>query len=148
MLSALRSILEAHGIEVVGEATNGDDAVTLAKDLEPDVVLMDIRMPGRNGIDATAELSATAPSVRVLVLTTFDDDEYLYGALRAGAAGFMVKNSTPEALATAVRFSSPGGRSARSHRHPACVRPPADRPMPADPRSSRPAHRTRKTSFD
>jgi DNA-binding NarL/FixJ family response regulator len=135
MLSALRSILEAHDIEVVGEAANGDDAVALAKRLVPDVVLMDVRMPGRDGIDATAELSATTPGVRVLVLTTFDDDEYLYGALRAGAAGFMVKNSTPEALATAVRAIAGGDAVLDPTVTQRVFARLADRPMHADPRT-------------
>jgi DNA-binding NarL/FixJ family response regulator len=133
MLSALRSILEAHGIEVVGETTNGDDAVELAKRLLPDVVLMDIRMPGRDGIAATAELSATTPGVRVLVLTTFDDDEYLYSALRAGAAGFMVKNSTPEALAAAVRCIAAGDAVLDPAVTPRVFARLADRPAHADP---------------
>jgi DNA-binding NarL/FixJ family response regulator len=134
MLSALRSILEAHGIEVVGEAANGDDAVVLAQRLLPDVVLMDIRMPGRDGIDATAELTATAPGVRVLVLTTFDDDEYLYGALRAGAAGFMVKNSTPEALAAAVRSIAGGDAVLDPTVTQRVFARLAERPAHADPR--------------
>jgi DNA-binding NarL/FixJ family response regulator len=135
MLSALRSILEAHGIEVVGEAANGDEAVALAKHLVPDVVLMDVRMPGRDGIDATAELSATTPAVRVLVLTTFDDDEYLYGALRAGAAGFMVKNSTPEALASAVRAIAGGDAVLDPTVTQRVFARLASRPMHADPRT-------------
>lgn len=135
MLSALRSILEAHGIEVVGEAANGDDAVARAKQLTPDVVLMDVRMPGRDGIDATAELSASTPSARVLVLTTFDDDEYLYGALRAGAAGFMVKNSTPEALVTAIRAIASGDAVLDPSVTKRVFARLVDRPMHADPRT-------------
>ncbi|AZM54993.1 DNA-binding response regulator [Streptomyces sp. WAC 01529] len=94
----------APGIEVVGEAGDGDEAVELAARTRPDVILMDIRMPGMNGITATARILAEAPepAPRVLVLTTFDLDEYVYGALRAGASGFLLKDSGPERLLAAV----------------------------------------------
>lgn len=102
MRTALRTILEADGIEVVGEAGDGDAALQLVSNLDPAVVLMDVRMPGRDGISATAELTRRSPATVVLVLTTFDDDATLFGALRAGAAGFLLKNSTPEDLQLAV----------------------------------------------
>ena len=102
MRIALRTILDAHGIEVCGEAGDGEQAVAVVRTRDPDVVLMDVRMPGRDGIAATAELTVQAPSVRVIVLTTFDDDEVLFGALDAGASGFLLKNSRPEALVHAV----------------------------------------------
>ena len=108
MRAAFRQILDAHGIHVVGEAATGDEAVAEVERTSPDVVLMDVRMPGRSGIDATAELGATHPQVRVLVLTTFDHDEYLDGALRSGAAGFLLKNATPEDLVAAVRSIAAG----------------------------------------
>ncbi|CAM5263180.1 DNA-binding response regulator OS=Streptomyces alboniger OX=132473 GN=CP975_21560 PE=4 SV=1 [Streptomyces alboniger] len=94
----------APGIEVVGEAGDGEEAVELAARTRPDVILMDIRMPGMNGITATANILAGAaePPPRVLVLTTFDLDEYVYGALRAGASGFLLKDSGPERLLAAV----------------------------------------------
>ncbi|GHE86196.1 response regulator transcription factor [Streptomyces longispororuber] len=94
----------APGIEVVGEAGDGAEAVELAASTRPDVILMDIRMPGMNGITATERILAAAPDPppRVLVLTTFDLDEYVYGALRAGAAGFLLKDSGPERLLAAV----------------------------------------------
>ncbi|MGV9879400.1 response regulator [Streptomyces sp. NPDC003006] len=94
----------ATGIEVVGEAGDGDEAVELAARTCPDVILMDIRMPGMNGITATTKILAQAvePVPRVLVLTTFDLDEYVYGALRAGASGFLLKDSGPERLLAAV----------------------------------------------
>jgi len=82
--------------------------VALASDRRPDVVLMDVRMPGRDGIDATAEIVASLPDVRVLVLTTFDEDDHLYGALRAGASGFLLKNSSPEDLVRAVHLVAAG----------------------------------------
>jgi DNA-binding NarL/FixJ family response regulator len=112
MRTALRTILEADGIVVVGEAGDGDAAVAMCTSTERDaaaaVVLMDVRMPGRDGISATAELTRRSPATRVLVLTTFDDDDSLFGALGAGAAGFLLKNSTPEALQQAVRAIAAG----------------------------------------
>ncbi|MEU6486495.1 response regulator transcription factor [Streptomyces sp. NPDC046887] len=94
----------APGIEVVGEAADGEEAVALASRTRPDVVLMDIRMPGMGGIEATERIlaAASAPPPRILVLTTFDLDEYVYGALRAGASGFLLKDSGPERLLAAV----------------------------------------------
>ncbi|MBG7700603.1 MULTISPECIES: response regulator [Streptomyces] len=94
----------ASGFEVVGEAGDGEQAVRLAAETRPDVVLMDIRMPGVNGIEATGRILAEATDrpPRVLVLTTFDLDEYVYGALRAGASGFLLKDSGPERLLAAV----------------------------------------------
>ncbi|TCO59671.1 response regulator [Actinocrispum wychmicini] len=89
--------------EVVGEAENGTQAIALAHQLRPDVVVMDIRMPGLDGVGATRELAATAPGCRVLALSTFDMDEYVVGALRAGAYGFLPKDSSPEDLSAAIR---------------------------------------------
>jgi DNA-binding NarL/FixJ family response regulator len=108
MRTAFRTILEAAGVEVVGEAADGDEAVGVVDRTVPDVVLMDVRMPGRDGIDATAEVVARVPSVRVLVLTTFDEDAHIDGALRAGAAGFLLKNASPEDLVRAVRTVAAG----------------------------------------
>ena len=103
MRTALRTILEADNIEVIAEAGDGDTAVTVVVAARPDVVLMDLRMPGSGGLSATAELARRAPNIPVLVLTTFDDDTSLFGALRAGAAGFLLKNAPPEDLQRAVR---------------------------------------------
>lgn len=108
MRSALAVILTGAGIDVVGEAGSGDEAVAVVRRTRPDVVLMDVRMPGRDGLSATAELMVGDQPTRVLVLTTFDHDEYLYGALRAGAAGFLLKNSTPEELVRAVQRVAAG----------------------------------------
>jgi DNA-binding NarL/FixJ family response regulator len=108
MRAAFRQILAAHGIEVVGEAATADEAVAEVERTSPDVVLMDVRMPGRSGIDATADLARSHPASRVLVLTTFDHDEYVEGAVRAGAAGFLLKNATPEELVAAVRSIAAG----------------------------------------
>ena len=88
---------------VVGEAASGAEAVEVAARLRPDVVLMDIRMPGLDGIAATAQLVRLAPEVRVLVLTTFDLDEYVYAAMRAGASGFLVKDVPPDELVRGIR---------------------------------------------
>lgn len=108
MRAALSVILTGGGIDVVGEAGSGDEAVAVVRRTRPDVVLMDVRMPGRDGLSATAELMTGDMRSRVLVLTTFDHDEYLYGALRAGAAGFLLKNSTPEDLVRAVQRVAAG----------------------------------------
>jgi DNA-binding NarL/FixJ family response regulator len=104
-----RMILEAeHGLTVAGEAGDGAEAVELARQVRPDVVLMDIRMPGTDGIEATRRITAAEPGVRVLVLTTFDLDEYAFGALRAGASGFLLKDVRPHELVTAVRTVASG----------------------------------------
>ncbi|MDN3268228.1 response regulator transcription factor [Streptomyces sp. MA15] len=95
-------------IEVVGQAVNGLDAVEQVGELAPDVVLMDIRMPELGGIEATARITAATPEVKVLVLTTFDLDEYVYEALRAGASGFLLKDASAEQLAEAVRVVAAG----------------------------------------
>lgn len=95
-------------IDVVGEASDGAAALTQVAALRPDVVLMDVRMPGMNGIDATTRIAADYPEVRVLVLTTFDLDEYAFAALRAGASGFLLKDSEPAALVAAIRTVAAG----------------------------------------
>jgi DNA-binding NarL/FixJ family response regulator len=95
-------------IEVVGEAADGREAVTRAQEQRTDVVLMDIRMPGMDGLEATRRLMSTKNPPRVLVLTTFDLDEYVYEALRAGASGFLLKDVRPEQLADAVRAVATG----------------------------------------
>ncbi len=95
-------------IEVVGEAVDGREAVAQVQALRPDVVLMDIRMPGMNGIEATREIVAADDSSKVLVLTTFDLDEYVYQALRAGASGFLLKDASARQLADGVRVVASG----------------------------------------
>ncbi|MFJ9564641.1 response regulator [Streptomyces fuscichromogenes] len=96
------------GIEVVGQAVDGLDAVAKVAELTPDVVLMDIRMPELNGIEATRRITGERPHIRVLVLTTFDLDEYVYEALRAGASGFLLKDASADKLAEAVRVVAAG----------------------------------------
>jgi DNA-binding NarL/FixJ family response regulator len=104
-----RLILEAQpDIEVVGEAANGREAVARAREQRPDVILMDIRMPAMDGLKATRRLMTTQNPPRVLMLTTFDLDEYVYDALRAGASGFLLKDVRPEQLADAVRAVATG----------------------------------------
>jgi DNA-binding NarL/FixJ family response regulator len=104
-----RMILEAEqGLTVAGEAGDGAEAVELARRVRPDVVLMDIRMPGTDGIEATRRITAAEPGVRVLVLTTFDLDEYAFGALRAGASGFLLKDVRPHELVAAIRTVASG----------------------------------------
>ncbi|MHC0429403.1 response regulator [Streptomyces sp. O3] len=95
-------------IEVVGEAVNGNEAIAQVAALRPDVVLMDIRMPGLNGIEATREIVASDSGAKVLVLTTFDLDEYVYDALRAGASGFLLKDASARQLADGVRVVADG----------------------------------------
>jgi len=105
----LRMILEAQDdIEVVGEAGDGAVAVELVRELQPDVVLMDIRMPEMDGIEATRRLALAGSGARVLVLTTYGLDEYVYEALKAGAAGFLIKTDSPERLVEAVRVVAAG----------------------------------------
>jgi DNA-binding NarL/FixJ family response regulator len=104
-----RMILEAEGdLIVAAEAADGEEAVDLARRHAPDVVLMDIRMPGIDGIEATQRIAAADTHVRVLVLTTFDLDEYAFGALRAGASGFLLKDVRPAELVAAVRTVAAG----------------------------------------
>ncbi len=102
--TGLRLILQAQdGLEVVGEAADGAEALEQSRALQPDVVLMDIRMPRMDGVEAAARLTELDPCPRVLVLTTFDLDEYVFGALRAGAAGFLLKDAPREKLFEAIR---------------------------------------------
>ena len=105
----LRKILEAEPeTSVVGEASDGEDAVAAARELRPDVVLMDIRMPVLDGIEATRRIVRAQAGTRVLILTTFGLDGYVYDALRAGASGFMLKDAPPEEIAAAVRIVASG----------------------------------------
>lgn len=109
--SGLRMILEAEpGLTVTGEASDGREALEIATRQRPDVVLMDIRMPTMDGIDATRRLNASTldPKPRVLILTTFDLDEYVYAAIRAGASGFLLKDAPPDDLIHAIRVVARG----------------------------------------
>jgi DNA-binding NarL/FixJ family response regulator len=109
MLVALTILLgDTDDLEVVGQAGDGREAVRLVRQLRPDVVVMDIRMPGMDGIEATRQTTAEPAPPKVLVLTTFDDDEYVYGALRAGASGFLLKSMTLDAILDAIRVVAAG----------------------------------------
>ncbi|MDX6436485.1 MAG: hypothetical protein QOK34_1319 [Gaiellaceae bacterium] len=105
----LRKIFDAEAeIDIVGEAGDGEDAVSEARRLRPDVLLMDIRMPVLDGIEATRRIINAQPNTRVLILTTFGLDTYVYDALRAGASGFMLKDAPPEEIAAAVQIVARG----------------------------------------
>ncbi|MFD7644523.1 response regulator [Kitasatospora sp. NPDC059795] len=101
-------ITDAPDLTVVGEAGTGADAVRLAAELRPDIVLMDIRMPGMDGIEATRHVTAAEDAPQVLVLTTFDQDEHVYGALQAGASGFLVKDMELDDILAAIRVVAAG----------------------------------------
>ena len=133
--AGFRMILRAEpDIEVVGEAADGREAVDRAREMRPDVVLMDIRMPGLDGIAATRHVTALDPAPRVLVLTTFDLDEYVYESLRAGASAFLLKDAPEQQLLAAVRVVADGGslfapsvtrRLVERFARPAAPEPPA-----------------------
>ncbi|WP_371482463.1 response regulator [Kitasatospora sp. NBC_00315] len=107
--SGLRVLMtDAPDLTVVGEAATGAEAVRLVGEHSPDVVVMDIRMPGMDGIEATRRITAGPATTRVLILTTFDEDDHVYGALRAGASGFAVKDMALDDILTAVRVVAAG----------------------------------------
>ncbi|MFE2922923.1 response regulator [Streptomyces goshikiensis] len=107
--SGLRVLMADHpDLEVVGEAATGAEAVHLVREVNPDVVVMDIRMPGMDGIEATRLITADRATTRVLILTTFDEDDHVYGALRAGASGFTVKDMALDDILAAVRVVAAG----------------------------------------
>jgi DNA-binding NarL/FixJ family response regulator len=109
MRAGLRAVLSSDPhVEVVGEAANGRAAVAAARSLRPDLVLMDVRMPDLDGIAATRELLSAAPDVKVVILTTFEQDDYIFGALNAGASGFLLKRTSPEGLLAAVHTVASG----------------------------------------
>lgn len=104
-----RMLLESQDdMTVVGEAANGSEAIRMTAELHPDVILMDVRMPGLDGIEATRRITTTGDRTRVLILTTFDLDEYAYAGLRAGASGFLVKDAQPEELLSGIRAVATG----------------------------------------
>jgi DNA-binding NarL/FixJ family response regulator len=129
------------GLTPAGEAEHGAEAVRLAAELRPDVVLMDIRMPGMDGLEATRRITATGGRTRVLIVTTFDLDEYAYDGLRAGASGFLLKDARPEELVAGIRAVASGDaivapsltrRLLNAYAHQ--VLAPAGAAVPADPR--------------
>jgi DNA-binding NarL/FixJ family response regulator len=105
----LKALLEIEeSLEVLGMATNGQEAVEMASKLRPDVILMDVRMPEMDGVTATRNILKTQPEIRVLVLTTFDDDEYIHDALQAGATGYLLKDTPSEELTLAIKVVAKG----------------------------------------
>lgn len=107
--SGLRVLIaDTPDLEVVGEVANGEEAVRLAREVRPDVIVMDIRMPGMNGIEATSLVTSGPGAARVLILTTFDEDDHVYGALRAGASGFAVKDMALDDILAAIRVVAAG----------------------------------------
>jgi RNA polymerase sigma factor (sigma-70 family) len=109
MRAGLAAILSSDAtIQVVGEATDGHEAIERVRQVRPDVVLMDIRMPGLDGIAATREAVAASPETRVVILTTFEQDDYIFGALTAGASGFLLKRTSPEELIAAIHAVAAG----------------------------------------
>jgi len=100
-LAALLALVS--DLQILGQAADGQAAIELAATLSPDVILMDVRMPGMNGVAATREIRRRFPTPRVIVLTTFDDDEYVFQSLQAGASGYLLKNADPDHLAAAIR---------------------------------------------
>ena len=153
-----RLILDAESdIEVAGEAADGTVALSMCSALRPDVVLMDVRMPGRDGIEATGDIVGAGLASKVLILTTFDLDDYVYAGLRAGASGFLLKDTQPDDLVAAIRTIAagdavlgPGPPSASSassppHRSPD-HRSPDHRAAPMPPGYRRPSPAASKTS--
>jgi DNA-binding NarL/FixJ family response regulator len=139
-----RLVLEGEAdIEVVGEAADGTTAVAMCSALRPDVVLMDVRMPGRDGIEATRDIVAAGLPCKVLILTTFDLDDYVYAGLRAGASGFLLKDTQPDSLVAAIRTIAAGDAVLAPTAATRLVRQFAGSPRPG-PSSSLPAAQLRQ----
>ena len=134
-----RLVLDAEDdIEVVGEAADGTAAVAMCSALRPDVVLMDVRMPGHDGIEATRDIVAAGLPCKVLILTTFDLDDYVYAGLRAGASGFLLKDTQPADLTAAIRTIAAGDAVLAPAATSRLVRQFAANPMSPNPKSSEP----------
>ncbi|MFD4764384.1 response regulator [Streptomyces sp. NPDC058439] len=137
--SGLRVLMADHSdLEVVGEAATGAEAVQLVSDTSPDVVVMDIRMPGMDGIEATRLITTGPATTRVLVLTTFDEDDHIYGALRAGASGFLVKDMALDDILAAIRVVAAGDALIAPGVTRRLIADFIERPAPAPERSPRP----------
>jgi DNA-binding NarL/FixJ family response regulator len=134
-----RLVLDAEDdIEVIGEAADGTAAVSMCSALRPDVVLMDVRMPGHDGIEATRDIVAAGLPCRVLILTTFDLDDYVYAGLRAGASGFLLKDTQPADLVAAIRTIAAGDAVLAPAATSRLVRQFAANPKSANPKSTEP----------
>lgn len=120
-------------LEIVGEAATGAQAVQLVREQRPDVVLMDIRMPGMDGIDATRMITTGTGATRVVILTTFDDDDYVYAALRAGASGFLVKDMAVDDILAAIRVAAAGDALIAPRITRRLIEEFANRPEPSAP---------------
>jgi DNA-binding NarL/FixJ family response regulator len=139
-----RLVLESEAdIEVAGEAADGTTAVAMCRALRPDVVLMDVRMPGRDGIEATRDIVTAGLPCKVLILTTFDLDDYVYAGLRAGASGFLLKDTQPASLVAAIRTIAAGDAVLAPAATTRLVRKFAASPEPGPP-SSHPAAQLRQ----
>ncbi len=110
--SGLKAVINHQSdMEVVGEAENGEKAVALSRELQPDIILMDVKMPGMDGTEATSRILAETPGMKVLALSIYDDDEFMAGMMRAGALGYILKGCDSEELSAAIRKAA-GSRSA------------------------------------
>ena len=133
----LRMLLEAEpDLRVAGEAGDGSQALAQARRLDPDVILMDVRMPGLDGIQATTQLAQGGSRAKILMLTTFNLDEYVYHAMKAGASGFLLKDATREQLTGAIRAVCGRGAAARAGHHPPPDRSICQGPAPGTPAGS------------
>lgn len=138
MRAGLRSVLSSDDtIAVVGEAGDGSEAVERVRALSPDVVLMDVRMPNLDGVSATREVLAAQPETRVLILTTFEEDDYIFGALSAGASGFLLKRTSPEELIAALHTVAAGDSLLSPSVTRRVVERMAGQPAPGGPTSAR-----------
>ena len=137
MRAGLRAVLSSDDtISVIGEAADGREAASCTRALKPDVVLMDVRMPGMDGVTATREIIAAAPDTRILILTTFEDDDYVFGALTAGASGFLLKRTQPEQLIAGIHTIAAGESLLSPSVTRTVINRMARQPQP-DPASSR-----------
>lgn len=132
-------VADTPDLEIVGEAGTGAEAVRLAEEVRPDMVLMDIRMPDMDGIEATRRITRRDGAARVLMLTTFDDDDYVYGSLRAGASGFLVKDMALEEILSAIRVVAGGDALIAPSVTRRLIEEFAARPEPAPPAGSVPS---------
>ncbi len=137
MRAGLRAVLSSDdGVRVVGDAADGREAVECVRRLRPDVVLMDVRMPTMDGITATREIVTAAPQSRILILTTFEDDDYVFGALSAGASGFLLKRTRPEQLIAAIGTIAAGESLLSPSVTRTVIQRMAQQPVP-DPKAGR-----------